>query len=102
VHIHLRVHLDDATVLTSQMFFDADYTKSVYDAAPYAQFGLPDTSNSADSIAGDPQAEGTLLHTVAGETSKGTGTVGLLNLGIDPSARSSASGGVGGPPPPQP
>src|SRR4029078_12931489 len=75
VHIHLRVHLDDATVLTSQMFFDADYTKSVYSAAPYAEFGLPDTSNSADSIAGDPQAEGTLLHTVAGETSKGTGTV---------------------------
>jgi len=82
VHIHLRVHLDDATVLTSQMFFDADYTKSVYSTAPYSEFGLPDTSNSADSIAGDPQAEGTLLHTVAGETSKGTGTVALLNLGI--------------------
>ena len=29
VHIHLRVHLDDATVLTSQMFFDDDYTASV-------------------------------------------------------------------------
>jgi len=82
VHIHLRVHLDDATVLTSQMFFDADYTKSVYSTAPYSEFGLPDTSNSADGIAGDPQAEGTLLHTVAGETSKGTGTVALLNLGI--------------------
>jgi len=82
VHIHLRVHLDDQTVLTSQMFFDADYTKSVYSTDPYAQFGLPDTSNSADGIAGDPQTEGTLLHTVAGETSKGTGTVALLNLGI--------------------
>jgi len=82
VHIHLRVHLDNATVLTSQMFFDPDYTKSVYSAAPYAQFGLPDTSNSSDRIAGNPEAEGTLLHTVAGQTSKGTGTVALLNVGI--------------------
>jgi protocatechuate 3,4-dioxygenase beta subunit len=82
VHIHLRVHLDDATVLTSQMFFDAAYTASVYSAAPYAQFGLPDTSNESDSIAGDPQAEGTLLHTLPGDTSKGAGTVALLNLGI--------------------
>jgi protocatechuate 3,4-dioxygenase beta subunit len=87
VHIHLRVHLDDATVLTSQVFFDADYTAAVYSAAPYAQFGLPDTSNASDSIAGDPKAEGTLLHTVAGETSKGAGTLALLNLGVDPSAR---------------
>ena len=86
VHIHLRVHLDDATVLTSQMFFDADYTAGVYAAAPYAEFGLPDTPNSADRIAGDPQAEGTLLHTTAADTSLGTGTLGLLNLGIDTTA----------------
>ena len=86
VHIHLRVHLADATVLTSQMFFDADYTAGVYASAPYAEFGLPDTPNEADRIAGNPQAEGTLLHTTAGETSRGTGTVALLNLGIDASA----------------
>src|SRR4051794_5623538 len=83
VHIHLRVHMDDATVLTSQMFFDADYTASVYSAAPYDQFGLPDTSNESDGIAGDPQAEGTLLHTLAGDTSKGAGTVALLNIAIN-------------------
>jgi protocatechuate 3,4-dioxygenase beta subunit len=86
VHIHLRVHLADTTVLTSQMFFDADYTAGVYAAAPYTEFGLPDTPNSADRIAGDPQAEGTLLHTTAGETSLGAGTLGLLNLGIDTAA----------------
>ncbi len=86
VHIHLRVHLADTTVLTSQMFFDADYTAGVYAAAPYAEFGLPDTPNSSDRIAGDPQAEGTLLHTTAGETSLGAGTLGLLNLGIDAAA----------------
>jgi protocatechuate 3,4-dioxygenase beta subunit len=83
VHIHLRVHLADATVLTSQMFFDSDYTAGVYGVAPYAEFGLPDTSNEADSIAGNPEGEGTLVHTSAGETSKGTGTVALLNIGID-------------------
>jgi protocatechuate 3,4-dioxygenase beta subunit len=83
VHIHLRVHLADATVLTSQMFFDSDYTAGVYGVAPYAEFGLPDTSNEADSIAGNPGAEGTLVHTSAGETSKGTGTVALLNIGVD-------------------
>jgi protocatechuate 3,4-dioxygenase beta subunit len=82
VHIHLRVHLADATVLTSQMFFDDDYTASVYASAPYAEFGLPDTPNASDNIAGNTEAEGTLLHTSAGETSKGAGTVALLNLGI--------------------
>ena len=109
VHVHLRVHLADATVLTSQIFFGGDYTAGVYAAAPYAQFGLPDTPNSADGIAGNPSAEGTLLHTAPGDTAKGAGTVALLNLGIDPTARSTgAAGGPGGgppgggPPPPQP
>jgi protocatechuate 3,4-dioxygenase beta subunit len=82
VHIHLRVHLADATVLTSQMFFDDDYTAGVYASEPYAEFGLPDTSNASDNIAGNTKTEGTLLHTSAGETSKGTGTIALLNLGI--------------------
>jgi protocatechuate 3,4-dioxygenase beta subunit len=90
VHIHLRVHLDDATVLTSQMFFDEDDTAQVYRDAPYAQYGLPDTSNSRDRIAGDPTSEGTLLATTAGETSRGAGTLALLNLGIDRAAGSVA------------
>jgi hypothetical protein len=54
----------------------------VYAAAPYAEFGPPDTPNSADRIAGNTEAEGTMLHTSAGETANGTGTVALLNLGI--------------------
>jgi protocatechuate 3,4-dioxygenase beta subunit len=86
VHIHLRVHIEDRTVLTSQMFFDDDYTASIYASEPYAEFGLPDTSNQSDGIAGDPEGEGTLLHTSVAETSKGPGTLALLNLGIDFSA----------------
>ena len=82
VHIHLRVHVDDQTVLTSQMFFDGDYTAAVYADAPYAEFGLPDTPNASDRIAGDPAAEGTLLTLKAAPTTAGPGTLGLLNLGI--------------------
>lgn len=78
VHIHLRVHLDDEIVLTSQLFFDADYTASVYEEDPYADNGLPDTSNERDSIAGDVEEEGSLVVT----TASGDGTLGLLNLGV--------------------
>ena len=85
VHIHLRVHLDDEIVLTSQMFFDDDYTAGVYAAAPYAEFGLPDTPNGADNIAGNSAAEGTMLHTSAADTANGPGTLALLNLGVDAS-----------------
>lgn len=93
VHIHLRVHVDDQTVLTSQLYFDEAYTESVFAAAPYDEFGPPDTSNAADSIAGDPSSDGTLLAPVAAETANGSGSLALLNLGIDPTATSSGGGG---------
>ena len=83
VHIHLRVHRDGQTVLTSQLFFDAGFLATVYAAEPYAEFGLPDTSNEEDNIAGNAEAEGTIVHTAPGATWAGTGTVALLNLGID-------------------
>jgi protocatechuate 3,4-dioxygenase beta subunit len=81
VHVHLRVHLDGGTVLTSQAFFDADFLDEVYAAEPYAEFGPPDTPLAADGIAGDAAAEGTILHT----TLDGGGTVALLNLGVETS-----------------
>ena len=83
VHIHLRVHVDDTTVLTSQLFFDEDHTAQVYADDPYAANGLPDTSNARDSIAGDPEGEGTLLHLSASPTDAGPRTLALLNLGIE-------------------
>jgi protocatechuate 3,4-dioxygenase beta subunit len=82
VHIHLRVHRGGATVLTSQLFFPDDYTESVYAAAPYAQFGTPDTRNDQDSIAGHPTTEGTPLSVRAADTGRGPGTLALLNLGV--------------------
>ena len=82
VHVHLRVHLDDEIVLTSQVYFDPDLLAEVYGDEPYAEFGMPDTSNEQDTIAGDVEADGTLLHTAAGATRAGDGVVALLNLGI--------------------
>lgn len=83
VHIHLRVHLDDDIVLTSQLFFEAAYLAEVYAGDAYVEFGLPDTSNESDNIAGDAEAEGTIVHTAPGPTSLGSGTLALLNLGIN-------------------
>lgn len=83
VHIHLRVHLEDDVVTTSQLFFDPEYLESVYASAPYAEFGSADTSLAEDNIAGDPASEGTVLVTAAADTSKGRGTLALLNLGIE-------------------
>lgn len=83
VHIHLRARVDDVLVLTSQVYFDEAHLARVYEAAPYREFGPPDTSNEDDGIAGDPRADATMLHTTAAETSAGPGTLALLNLGID-------------------
>ena len=101
VHIHLRIHIDDTTVLTSQLFFDDAYTAQLFMTGEYAAHGQPDTVNSTDSIAGNPAAEGSLLHLAPAETANGPGTLALLNLGIDPTATSNGVGGGGnsGPPP---
>jgi len=100
VHIHMRVHLDDETVLTTQLYFDAEQLMPVYEEAAYADNGPPDTSNESDGVAGDPESEGTLLALVEGVTTRGAGSVALLNLGIDPDAVSAGGGGRGGRPVP--
>ncbi len=82
VHIHVRIHHDTTTVLTSQLFFDDAYTKSVFRTAPYAEFGNPDTTNAQDSFAGDPTSEGTLLTTRPARTRRGHGTLALINVSV--------------------
>jgi protocatechuate 3,4-dioxygenase beta subunit len=47
VHIHAKVHLDKQTVLTTQLFFDEQTQRAVYDSEPYA---AGDTDNESDSI----------------------------------------------------
>lgn len=82
VHIHLRVHVDAETVLTSQVYFDDGYTAEIFTTGEYATFGPADTSNATDGLAGDPQGDGTLLSLSPGDTPNGVGTLALLNLSI--------------------
>jgi len=49
-HIHAKVHIDNATVLTTQLFFEDDLNAKVYATAPYADRGQPDQLNSSDGI----------------------------------------------------
>jgi protocatechuate 3,4-dioxygenase beta subunit len=82
VHIHTKVRLDGAEVLTTQLYFPEDLTDEVHAEDPYASHGTRDTRNEDDAIAGDPAAAGNLL--TAGAA--GTGTLGLVVLGVDPEA----------------
>ena len=47
VHIHAKVHIDDATVLTTQFLFDDALNDEVLATAPYAAVRRPDTTNAA-------------------------------------------------------
>jgi protocatechuate 3,4-dioxygenase beta subunit len=80
VHIHVMVHLDGATVATTQLYFPEEWTDRVHAQAPYAAHGTRDTRNEDDFIAGDPAAGGNLVAASA----DGTGTLGLVVLGINP------------------
>jgi protocatechuate 3,4-dioxygenase beta subunit len=50
VHIHLKVHLDRSTLLTTQLFFDEEVSASVYASEPYAGQPDRDTFNDSDGI----------------------------------------------------
>jgi protocatechuate 3,4-dioxygenase beta subunit len=47
-HLHLKVHLSEHTVLTTQLFFDDAVTDSVYRLDPYRQHAGRDTRNPTD------------------------------------------------------
>ena len=49
-HIHLKVHLDKATLLTSQLFFDEAVNSAVYAKAPYSSHSGRETFNDDDDI----------------------------------------------------
>ena len=51
VHIHVKVHLDAATLVTSQLFFDDALSDMVYATeAPYTQHTGRTTTNADDGI----------------------------------------------------
>lgn len=65
MHIHAKVHLDNSTLLTSQLFFDEDVTSIVYADAPYSGHTGRDTFNDGDGIF-DPSLLLTLRERPAG------------------------------------
>ncbi|HEY6566123.1 MAG TPA: intradiol ring-cleavage dioxygenase [Actinomycetota bacterium] len=75
VHIHTKVHLDSATLLTSQLYFDDSLTDAVYANEPYSANGQRTTTNDSDGIF-DPA----LVLTLSGD---GDGYLGLITLGVD-------------------
>jgi protocatechuate 3,4-dioxygenase beta subunit len=49
-HIHLKVHLDRQTVLTTQLFTNTAFDEKVYAGPPYAEDTGRDTFNDSDGI----------------------------------------------------
>ena len=75
VHIHLKVHRDKKTVLTTQLYMDEAVNAEVLAASPYSDHTGRDVFNDGDSIYDD-----TGLLTISRQ---GDSYLGVLNLGID-------------------
>lgn len=74
-HVHVKVHIDRATVLTTQVYVDDALADAAYAVAPYSDHTGRDTYNADDSIY-DPSGLLTVQQTA-------TGYLGVINLGID-------------------
>lgn len=71
-HIHTKVHVDNSTVLTSQLYFGEDVSARVYANEPYGSGG--DTLNESDGIYA-PELELTL-------SEDGDGWLGLITFDV--------------------
>jgi protocatechuate 3,4-dioxygenase beta subunit len=78
VHIHFKVHLDNRTLLTSQLFFDEAVTEKVYAREPYSVHTGRDAFNRTDSIFDDQ-----LMLTLRGD---GDGYLGIMSVNVKGSA----------------
>ena len=76
VHIHTKVHLDTATLLTTQLYFDESVTAQVYAQSPYAAQGMPDTSNASDMVSHSGDVPMLTL------SKDGAGWLGVITLGV--------------------
>jgi protocatechuate 3,4-dioxygenase beta subunit len=75
VHIYVKVHIDNATALTTQMYFDEDVTDAVHTNDPYAEHSGQDTFNDTDGI-----FDAGLVMTLA---ERGDGYIGVMTFGVD-------------------
>ena len=76
VHVHAKVHVDNSTVLTTQLFFDEAVTEAVYAREPYASDPGRDTFNADDNI-----FDGSLVLTLSEE---GDGYLGVITFDVEP------------------
>jgi protocatechuate 3,4-dioxygenase beta subunit len=74
VHIHAKVALSNASLLTTQLYFDEALTTEVFKAAPYDAHTGRDTLNAGDGIY---RAETTLT-----ARKDGDGYLGLITIGV--------------------
>ena len=49
-HVHAKVHVDRQTMLTTQLYFDDDYSAAVYEREPYASRDGRETYNEGDAL----------------------------------------------------
>lgn len=96
-HIHFKVFLDDATLLTGQAFFPDALSQYLFDNAPdYAGRSAPrDTLNATDGIAAQA-GEGAYVHIAE----QAGGYDAALVVGVSRDARSGEGRGPAGDPPP--
>jgi len=76
VHIHTKVHLDNTTALTTQLFFDDDFTETIFSQSPYPGNADRDSFNDNDGI-----FDQRLLLSLSIE---GPETLGLMTFGVNP------------------
>jgi protocatechuate 3,4-dioxygenase beta subunit len=78
VHVHLRLHVDRKTVMTTQLYFDEAVNDAVFATSPYDQHTGRETRNEDDSIY-DPSGLVTVRRTASGY-------LGVINVGVNAAA----------------
>ncbi|HWM21790.1 MAG TPA: hypothetical protein VNO51_19010, partial [Ilumatobacteraceae bacterium] len=82
VHIHSKVHIDDATVLTTQYLFEDALNDEIMAEGVYAEYGSPDTTNADDGVARGTDANALIM--TASPDAEIAGTRALIVVGLDP------------------
>jgi protocatechuate 3,4-dioxygenase beta subunit len=78
VHIHLKLHVDRKTVVTTQLYFDEAVNDAVFATSPYDAHTGRETRNEDDSIY-DPAGLVAIRRTESGY-------LGVINVGVNISA----------------
>jgi protocatechuate 3,4-dioxygenase beta subunit len=84
VHIHSMVHIDDATVLTTQYLFEDALNDEIMAQGVYAAYGSPDTTNAEDGVTRGTDANALIM--TASPDAEIAGTRALIVVGVDPSS----------------